>query len=139
MSGEKKFKDYAAEFEDCMEVLDGELPEYKEVDTSKLKPKADDNSRMGLVSLFDDDEDDPVFDMDAHWRDMPAYEVENMMPFKQLMINFQTEEDMIAFAKLVNRKITKRTKSIWYPERDTIAGSLVRWLDEGEVEDGNDE
>lgn len=135
MSGEIKITDYAEEYDDCTEVLDEELPEYKEVDPSTLKPKVDEKKFFGVNTLFDEDddeEDDTFFDMDKHWVGMPAHEQSHLMPHKQLIVNFQTEEDLLAFARLVGRKLTMKTKSIWYPERDTIASVLTRWIDEEE-------
>jgi hypothetical protein len=133
MSGKKQFTDYVAEFEDCMEVLDGDLPEYEDIDSDTFKPKSDDRKRMGINILFEDDDDvdegDPIFDIGDHWVGMPEYEVTSLMPYKQLIVNFQTQEDMIAFGKMVGRKITPKTKSIWWPEREPIATTSLRWVD----------
>lgn len=140
MSGDKKFTDYAAEYEDCMETLDKDIPEQEEIDSKTILPKVDGRKNTGVNTLaFDEEEeegfDETVFDMDEHWVGMPACDSEHLMPYKQLIVSFQNEDDMIAFGKLVGRKITKKTRSIWYPEREQIVNTLTRWVDEGEVND----
>jgi len=137
MAGTKQINDYAAEYNDCMEVLDKELPEWVEPDPASFGPKVDEKKMFGVNTLFgeDEDEDETYFDMDKHWVGMPKCESKNLMPHKQLIVSFQTEEDMIAFGKLIGQKITMKTKSVWYPKRDPIVSTLNRWVDEGEVAD----
>ena len=65
-----------------------------------------------------------------HWKGMPEFESENKMPAKQIIVSFVTEEDYQAFAKLVDQKLTKKTKSIWYPKKERAEVSLLRWVDE---------
>lgn len=141
MSGDKKITDYAAEYEDCMETLEKDLPDQEEIDPKTILPKVDGRKNAGLNTLgFEEDDeeegfDETIYDLEDHWVGMPACESENLMPYKQLIVSFQNEDDMIAFGKLVGRKITKKTKSIWYPEREQIINVLTRWVDEGDVDD----
>lgn len=78
-----------------------------------------------------------IFDWKEHWGGMPEYNADNLHPVKQLTVNFQTEEDMREFEKLVGQKLTMKTKSIWYPKRETISSNLLRWVDEEDVADAD--
>ena len=51
-----------------------------------------------------------------HWKGMPEYKSEDLMPFKTIYVHFENRKDMDAFAKLLNQTITLDTQSIWYPE-----------------------
>lgn len=53
---------------------------------------------------------------EEHWQDMPEFCQEDLMPFKSITVHFESRQDMEAFAKLVGQRVTKLTKSIWYPE-----------------------
>jgi ParB-like chromosome segregation protein Spo0J len=56
-----------------------------------------------------------VDDPSTEWVDMPDYQQENLMPQKTLLVHFANEDDRQEFAKLVNQKLTEKTKFIWYP------------------------
>jgi hypothetical protein len=85
------------------------------------------------------------------WQDMPEFVHEDLQPWKQIIVSFASRADMEAFAKLIGRKVTIETKSIWYPEAeigtyadkryaaDQPVGDLrevVAVLDSGEPGDG---
>lgn len=73
---------------------------------------------------------------EKHWKAMPrfAFTQENL-PAKELLIKFSSEEDLQAFAKLIGQKLTMKTKSVWYPEKETSATQdLKRWISEDNVE-----
>jgi len=65
-------------------------------------------------------------DWEREWLNMPEFINENKKPFKQILINFKSKEDMIIFSNLVNQKITVLTKSINFPikEDETISKYL---------------
>ena len=50
------------------------------------------------------------------WQDMPEFVQEDLQSYKALIVHFETKEDMNAFAKLLDQKITFKTPSIWYPK-----------------------
>lgn len=50
------------------------------------------------------------------WQDMPEFIQEDLTPFKSVIVHFENREDMDSFAKLVEQRITKKTKFIWYPK-----------------------
>lgn len=49
------------------------------------------------------------------WKGMPEFRQQNLMPDSSVIVNFATEEDRIAFARLIGQTVTRFTKSVWYP------------------------
>jgi hypothetical protein len=56
---------------------------------------------------------------EEHWKGMPDFHQEDLMPWKTVSVHFECIEDMESFAELVGQKIGDRTKSIWHPEAET--------------------
>lgn len=67
----------------------------------------------------------------GEWDGMPAFAQEDLMPWKSMIVNFVSPEDLQAFAKLVGQTLTPRTRSIWYP-KDKIKrqDKNTRYVDE---------
>lgn len=99
------------EFDPCLEVIDTEVE--KSIDLSEF---------LGNDAVHSDD-------YDAHWKEMPEFEQENKKPFKELKVCFQTEEDFFAFQKLLGQPMTRKTKTIWFPEMDREKNSLFEWIE----------
>jgi hypothetical protein len=76
-------------------------------------------------SLFDD-ENDPF----TEWVGMPEFVQEKQKPYAELIVRFRNEEDLQKFAKLINQKITLKTKSIWHPEIVRGIHSNKRYIDD---------
>ena len=57
----------------------------------------------------------PPDDPREHWQGMPTFEQEDKLGIQQIVVHFETREDVAAFAKLVQQPITERTNSLWYP------------------------
>ena len=49
------------------------------------------------------------------WINMPEFHQEDIGPHRQLVVSFKNEEDVQAFAKLIDQNITFKTKSLWFP------------------------
>ena len=64
------------------------------------------------------------------WVGMPEFIQEKKQPFSKINIRFETEEDLIEFAKLIGQKLTSKTKSIWYPYKSHWGDEVRRWIDE---------
>ena len=60
-------------------------------------------------------------DPEAEWEGMPEFEQEDQSSWKQLIVHFRNETDMIAFSALLNQSITERTQSLWYPAADIVS------------------
>ena len=64
------------------------------------------------------------------WKGMPEFEQEKKKPFSMINIRFETEEDLKAFAELIEQKLTPKTKSIWFPHKPHRKPYVRRWVDE---------
>ena len=76
---------------------------------------------LGLVG----DPDNP----DDLWQGMPEFEQDDLTAVQTVNVHFRCREDVIAFAELVNQKITDKTKYIWYPEAE-----IRRFMDKRYIE-----
>ena len=94
-----------------------------------------DNSPKGISGEWDDDKlanewsdlplqewgistggwDKENADYDEMWKGMPEFGGMESGIFKSLIVHFASQEDFMAFAKLVNQRVTDATKYIWYP------------------------
>ncbi len=57
-----------------------------------------------------------IKDWQKHWVDMPEFNHKNKQGCRQLIIHFDTEEDVQEFAELIDQKITHKTKFLWFPK-----------------------
>ncbi len=79
--------------------------------------------------LEDPNQDDDV-EWKKHWKGMPEFEQEDKKTHKTIYVHFRNEEDYQEFAKLIDQKLTEKTKSIWHPALDREANALLRWIEE---------
>jgi hypothetical protein len=79
----------------------------------------------GMIELFENN--NLIFD---EWKDMPEFVQEKQEPFAKIIIRFETKENLEEFAKLINQKLTKKTKSIWFPFKSHWGLTKKRWVDE---------
>ena len=64
-----------------------------------------------MKDLLDDTTAD-IFD----WGGMPEFVQEKQEPFAKIIVRFDSQHDLDEFSKLINQKLTRKTKSIWHPE-----------------------
>ena len=64
------------------------------------------------------------------WDGMPEFIQEAKDPYSKIIIRLETKEDLEAFSKLIGQKLTRKTKSIWYPELTRGIHSNKRYVDE---------
>jgi len=60
------------------------------------------------------------------WAQMPEFIQENKEGVQQIIVHFETQEDVEKFAELTNQKITKKTKYIWFPKKERQ--NLIDWV-----------
>lgn len=53
--------------------------------------------------------------IEQEWVGMPEFVQEKKEPFAKIIVRFETEDDLNAFAKIISQKLTVKTKSIWHP------------------------
>ena len=49
---------------------------------------------------------------------MPEYNQPNNGAFRQIVVEFDNDEDVEEFGKLIQQSLTEKTKSMWFPPRD---------------------
>ena len=58
----------------------------------------------------------------AEWQNMPEYDVQDLAPQFQVIINFTCAADVEDFAKLIEQNVKpnggKQMKSFWFPEQE---------------------
>jgi hypothetical protein len=59
---------------------------------------------------------------------MPEFTQVKQQPFSQLIVRFETAEDLAAFSKLTGQKLTEKTKSMWFPEKQNSGDGFKRWV-----------
>ena len=66
------------------------------------------------------------------WKGMPEFIQEKQKPYQQLIVRFNSQEDVEEFALRIGQKITPKTKSLWFPAlvRGLTTGN--RYVDENE-------
>ena len=55
---------------------------------------------------------------EKEWEGMPEFKQDDKMPHRQIIISFDSEDDVENFSKLLNQNITDKTKSLWYPKKE---------------------
>ncbi len=65
-----------------------------------------------------------------HWVGMPEFVQGKQKPYAQIIIRFEDEQALQDFAKLINQKLTKKTKSIWHPFKSHFGKVKKFWHDE---------
>jgi len=55
---------------------------------------------------------------EEEWQGMPEFVQEDQTPYSSIMVHFESKEDMEEFSKLIEQKVSKTTKSIWYPKAE---------------------
>ena len=84
-------------------------------------------SKIGLKGFF---KEEKIESWRKEWQGMPEFVQEDQSPFKSILIHFETREDMDVFSKLVDQKLTLKTKSIWYPKMEYEKILNKRYVDE---------
>jgi len=67
------------------------------------------------------------------WEGMPDYDQEHGTTYRTLTVSFRNEEDVQEFAKLMNQKLTEKTRSLWYPEKTEVyEDGAIEWVSDEE-------
>lgn len=71
-------------------------------------------------------------DPSIHWKEMPEFVQNKKEPYSKIVVRFDTEEDLMEFAQLINQKLTPKTKSIWHPYKPhRRQGPAKFWVTKG--------
>jgi hypothetical protein len=71
-----------------------------------------------------------LFKEENEWTGMPEFIQEKKEPFAKIIFRFDSERDLSDFSKLIGQKLTKKTKSAWFPFKSHWGGIKKIWVDE---------
>ena len=74
----------------------------------------DDGPRLFPVDLVDTS-------WDKAWSGMPAYEMGSTEPFRKVVMQFRSDEELEEFGRLIGVKMTDRTESVWFTTDEDYA------------------
>lgn len=57
----------------------------------------------------------------CEWGGMPEFDQPAAGPFRTIYVHFNDQAAVDAFAQLISRRLTDKTKSVWYPEQPKAA------------------
>ncbi len=63
------------------------------------------------------------------WWGMPEFEQEDLVPFKEVVLRFDCQEDVDDYCKLTGATITPSTTFVWFPEIPIDRYIDKRWVD----------
>jgi hypothetical protein len=68
---------------------------------------------------------------EKEWQGMPEYVQGKIKPYAVVVVRFETQDDLEDFSVMIGQKLTKKTKSIWHPQRSHWGNghSARRWQD----------
>lgn len=118
-------QDFVKNFDDCIETLGHEIPEYKTPKFINKKMIVD--TRPNTLSLLETEE---LFVIEEEWVGMPEFVQENEKTYQEVLVKFETQEHFKEFEKLMRQTITEKTKSIWFPKREQLSSINMFWVQE---------
>jgi hypothetical protein len=77
--------------------------------------------------IFEFDEDD---EHETEWRGMPQFNQPDNGAFRQIIVSFDDQAGVDAFARAIGQQLTAKTKSVWYPPRPMNRVSDLFYFDE---------
>jgi hypothetical protein len=80
---------------------------------------------MKQINIFDNEQFD---NYKQEWQDMPEFVQEKKEPYSKIIIRFKCEKDLEEFSKLIGQKLTKKTKSIWFPFKSHWNNIKKYWI-----------
>lgn len=94
--------------------IDPSLTGFSEVEILALLNKA----TVGLADVVPSGAQD-------HWSGMPEFNQPANGPFRTLLVHFDSPQAVEAFSILIGRRLTDKTKYLWYPEQEKRSASGV--------------
>lgn len=74
---------------------------------------------LGIKSIYDE-----------AWEGMPEFDQKDKTSFQSIHIHFKTYDDVKKFAELIGQKLTKKTRSIWFPQIEIERYADKEYIDE---------
>ncbi len=76
---------------------------------------------------------------EEHWKGMPEYVQEDFMPYKSLLVHFETREDYARYAEHIGQRLLPTTKSTWWPEAEIAETAKLRYMTKAKASNGKKE
>ncbi len=73
------------------------------------------------MSFFDENE---IQFWKKEWKELPEFSQEELRPLKSILVHFESLNEIQEFAEFFNRKITHKTRSIWYSNKENKKNSM---------------
>ena len=67
---------------------------------------------------------------EKEWQGMPEFIQKRIEPYATIIVRCATEKDLEGFATAIGQRLTKKTKSIWFPFRSHWGNGRMRVRDE---------
>ena len=64
------------------------------------------------------------------WKGMPEFIQEDKMPYQQIIVSFESKEDVEKFSQLIGKKLTYKTRSLWFPIKERLSPNNFRYVTE---------
>lgn len=74
-------------------------------------------------------------DADAEWQGMPEFEQDDIQSWRKVIVHFRNQDDLDAFAALVQQTITDHTRYLWFPEMKDLKTQDIRFIESGESDE----
>ncbi|MGH2362106.1 MAG: hypothetical protein ACRDGM_16390 [bacterium] len=55
---------------------------------------------------------------DPEWEGMPEFNQQDLSPIKSIQVHFASWEDMEMFSDVVGQRLSRKTRSIWFPQAE---------------------
>lgn len=64
---------------------------------------------------------------EQEWNDMPEFVQNSKKPFAQIIIRVENEADLASLSLAIGQKLTKKTKSAWFPFKSHWGADKKIW------------
>tara|TARA_Y100000592_G_C5442932_1_gene304414 strand:- start:118 stop:768 length:651 start_codon:yes stop_codon:yes gene_type:complete len=61
-----------------------------------------------------------VLDVSGEWENMPEFVQGDKTPYQTIFVHFTCETDREKFADLIQQPLTEKTKTVWYPQQESM-------------------
>lgn len=89
-----------------------------------------------MPDIFDiaEGNDESPYD-EYYWHDMPEFHQKRKDAYHTIKVRFRNDEDIANFSKIIGQTVTNKTYGIWHPPLDRFENSLLRYIDEEEIDE----
>ena len=101
--------------EEMLKVELSDLKNVMDLDITGFSP-------FEVNTIFDEEND-----VDEEWKGMPEFNQQDKTSFRHVIVHFENNDDVAEFFSIIGQGHTDKTKSIWYPEQQTMDTESKRY------------